>query len=412
MARRGRRAAAVAAAVLLQLFLVSAPANAEPGPPLTEPAGALGRALTCSGDLYRSRAIPVLLVHGTGASGAENWEVGYQPALLRRGHAVCTVDLPNYGFGDVQRSVEYVVAAIRSMHRRAGRRISIIGQSQGGFHPAYALRVWPDLAARVDDFVGLVGVYDRGSEAARSGCAAEGCVPSFQQFATGSALLRELSRRRLPAGPSVTAIGTLQDTTVTPQPAANELPGARSIQVQDLCPGRDQPGDEDHILMAGDAAGFALTMDALTHPGPAEVGRADRGSCAKQFFDDVDYARVGTVLPTVLTRPRTESTRFEPSLRCYMRAACKDVFQRGRMVTAATARRRGTTVRVVVRLQAPGSVRVRIARRRLALAVPPNTSRAVLTLRRVKKGSSLAVETRPTSYTAWARERTVKIRRR
>ena len=163
--------------LLLQLLLVSAPADAEPGPPLTEPAGALNRALNCSGDLYRSGRSPVLLVPGTGASGAENWEVGYQPALLRRGHAVCTVDLPNYGFGDVQRSVEYVVAAIRSMHRRAGRRIAIIGQSQGGFHPAYALRVWPDLAGRVDDFVGLVGVYDRGSQAARSGCAAGGLRP-------------------------------------------------------------------------------------------------------------------------------------------------------------------------------------------------------------------------------------------
>lgn len=397
---------------VLAALCLPATAAADPGPPLTEPAAALRSAVTCAGDLRGSARVPVLLVHGTGANSAENWDVGYKPALLRRGHSVCTVDLPNFGYGDVQRSVEYVVAAVRDVHRRAGRRISIVGQSQGGFQPVYALRVWPDLGARVDDFVGLAGVYDRGTQAAAASCAARGCIPAAHQFSAGSRLLAELVRRPLPSGPSFTAIGTLTDDTVTPQPQANALPGGRSIQIQDICPGRDIPGTQDHILMAVDAAAYALAVDALDHRGPAELGRADRGACSKVFLDDLDSARLADVGPTVLTRASTEVTRSEPTVRCFMLAACKDVFQRGRMVIAGSARRRGKAIRVVLRLQSPGLVRVRIARLRVTLQVSPITSRAVLTLRTRSKRRRIAVETRPAGYSAWARERTVTLPRR
>lgn len=396
---------------VLAALCLPATAAADPGPPLTEPAAALRDAVTCAGNPRSSARTPVLLVHGTGATSAENWDVGYKPALLRRGHAVCTVDLPNFGYGDVQRSVEYVVAAIRDVNRRAGRRISIVGQSQGGFQPVYALRVWPDLGGRVDDFVGLAGVYDRGTEDAGS-CATEGCVPAAVQLGSRSRLLTELARRPLPAGPSFTAIGTLTDDTVTPQPQANALPGGKSMQIQDLCPGRDIPGNMDHILMAGDAAAYALALDALDHRGPAEVGRADRAACAKNFFDDVDYVRLAQVAPAVLTRSRTEKTRSEPTVRCFMRAACKDIFQRGRMVTTASARRRGRTIRVVLRAQSPGLLRVRLARVRVKVRVSATTSRATLTLRTSSKRRRIAVETLPAGYTAWARERTLTVARR
>lgn len=351
-----RRTAALAVAALL---LIPTAARAAPGPALTEPAAARLKAIRCAGDLRHSPRPPVLLVHGTGVTPEENWSETYEPALLRQGHSVCTVAMPQYGWVDVQRSAEYVVTAIREMAARSGRRISIIGHSQGGFQPVFALRVWPDLAGDVDDFVGLSGAYDRG--AASIGDCSEGCSTAFWQVRPHSALLTALARRTLPSGPSYTAIGTLADAVVTPQPAANELPpgagaDARSVEIQDICPGRRMPGD-DHILMAGDAVAYALAMDALDHPGPADPARIPRDVCGRVFFDGVDYLRLPVLLPAALRTAPDDAG--EVPLRCYLLATCTDADARGRMLAGATARRTsGGAATLTLVAQAPGTVRV------------------------------------------------------
>src|SRR5678809_840402 len=55
---------------------------------------------------------------------------------------------------------------------------------------------------------------------------------------------------------------------VLPVPTA-ELAGGTAILIQDVCPGRFVNHGAEPI----DAAVFALTMDALTHPGPADPAR-------------------------------------------------------------------------------------------------------------------------------------------
>lgn len=404
--RRPARRAALAA--LLALAAAPAAASAEPGPVMTEPLPQRLAAISCLGDPATSAATPVLLVHGTGVTSQENWPSNHQPVLLRRGHAVCTVTMPGFGYVDVQRSAEYVATAIREVHRRAGgRRLSIIGQSQGAFQPVFALRIWPDLAAMVDDLVGLVGAYDRGSTAITAECARpEGCVPAFHQIATGSELLTALARRALPPGPSYTAIGTLADATVTPQPAANEQPGMTSVQIQDLCPGRRMPTGQDHILMAGDAAAFALTTDALGHPGPAVVARADRSACGKLFFDGVDLAAFALVAPAILTRSGTP-TREIPPLRCFLRPDCADLDGRGRVLTGATARRTRDRVTVTLAAQAPGEIRVQAGARRVVRRVVPGTRRLTLTVGRAV--TRLRIDARPDGYLPWVRERTLRL---
>lgn len=403
------RAAAVAAVAAALLAVGAARAAAAPGPDLTEPRDARLEALRCFGNPATSPGTPVLLIHGTGVDSEENWKVGYRPALLRRGHAVCTVDLPDYGYVDVQRSVEYVVTAIRTMSDRAGRPISILGHSQGAFQPIFALRVWPDLHRLIEDFIGLSGAYDRGSEALSGQCSeGEGCVPALQQVRRGSSFLRHLGRKRLPGGPSYTAIGTLADEVVTPQPQANELPRGREVEIQDVCPGRRMPAGYDHVLMAGDAVAFRLVLDALGHPGPADPARIDRSVCGRLFYDDVDLATFATILPTIATRTG-DPVRVEPELRCYMKAACRDPDARGRMLTAFDAQLGHRRARLRFRVQAAGELRVRAGRHavrrrfgpgpgRLRLAVPVGARRIV-------------VETRPTGFTTWAREAAVAVRR-
>jgi triacylglycerol lipase len=276
---RGLLRALVVLLAVVPLGAVPA-AQAEPGPPYTVPQAEREAALDCYGSLTSSPRVPVLLVHGTGVNSEIEWDITYRPELERLGHSVCTVDLPERGDGDVQDSVQVVAFAMREMVRRSGgRKLSVLGHSQGAFQPTYALRLYPDLARHVEDFIGLAGIYHQGSAAISEECE-QACPASFRQMGSDSRLLRELNRRPMPPGPAYTAIGTLVDGTVTPQPAVNRLERGVSVQIQDICPGRRWPVPEDHVLLVGDAVAYELVMDALQHAGPASPARIDRASCA------------------------------------------------------------------------------------------------------------------------------------
>jgi hypothetical protein len=257
-------------------------------------------------------------VHGTGVTAQENWSFGYEKVLADAGHSVCTVTLPNRAYGDVQRSVEYVVTAIRVIHRRGGRKLSIVGHSQGAFLPPYALRIWPDLRRMVDDFIGLSGIYADTVD----NCDRKSCIPAFWQADRRSQFWRALLRHPLPSGASYTAIGTLYDEVVKPQPQANQLPdvaNSTSVLIQDLCPGRRFADGYNHIYMAADAIAYALAIDALDNPGPADPARISQSTCAEQIYDGFDYAGFALIAPELLTAPKGEEVDREPPLRPYLR---------------------------------------------------------------------------------------------
>jgi hypothetical protein len=165
------------------------------------------------------------------------------------------------------------VHAVREVSRRAGRRVSLVGHSQGALLATYAPQFWPDLPAKVDDVVGLAGPY-QGTQRANESCADGTCPATSWQFRAGSNLNRAFQSGPRPAGPSFTSVATAFDELVTPAPAAARLDGARNVVVQDLCPGRPV----EHFAIVGDAVAYALALDAITHPGPADpraLRRAD-----------------------------------------------------------------------------------------------------------------------------------------
>ena len=334
-------------------------------------------ALRCGGDLARAPRTPVLLIHGTGVTAEENWAWGYAKALRDRGHGVCTIDLPQKATVDMQDSVLFTVAAIREVARRGGRRIATVGHSQGAAQAVLALRAWPSLAPLVDDVIGLSGAYDRGSDAIAQRCARR-CIAPFWQFRPGSHLLAALARRPPPPGPSFTAIGTLYDTVVTPQPQANAVPGGRSMEIQDVCPGRRFAGDLDHIHMAADAVAYALAVDALDHPGPADPRRVSPVNCALDVFPGADPVRLATLAPALARSFQGEGSApevdGEPPLRCPLLERCGS--DAPVLSSARLARRRvraGRPIALVVGAQRTGRVRLRFMRR----GAPAGTSPSV-----------------------------------
>ncbi|WP_205697022.1 triacylglycerol lipase [Conexibacter sp. SYSU D00693] len=282
--------------------------------------------LRCDSGLANGKT-PLLLVHGTNTDAGVSWSWGYARVLRNDGHGICTIDLPRRALGDVQTSLKRVEQALREVIRRArGRKVSLIGHSQGAFHAAAVLRTAPSLAKRVDDVIGLGGGYTRGSDGVAAACA-NGCEPALLQLAAGSNFTRALKRLPMPSGSRITAIGSTADATVTPQPAVNRPPSGRgtSIEIQDVCPGRKFFYGFDHISLIGDAVAFALAKDALDHRGVARAGRIDRGVCGQVLMPGADF-------PTFMRSfrefsqakaPESVVTTREPALRCPFKAGCK-----------------------------------------------------------------------------------------
>lgn len=288
----------LATAVILATLVVLPPpadATAPPGPPLSVPTSTLAAALDCSTDIETSERTPVLLIPGTVESSAEVYSWGYQRVLRQAGHPVCTIDeLPDYGLGDMQRTAEYVVHAIRTMHATSGQKVSLLGHSQGGALSAWALRFWPDLAAMVDDSITLESPY-RGVTFGELLCRGLGTCPALAwQVAPSSAMLKALRSKALPDGPSYTAIGSLTDELASGSPADWEMPGLTPLLVQSLCPGRIV----GHITSLYDNAAYAIVKDALDHPGGASLARISSSVCGQAFFDGIDWTGFSNLVIT------------------------------------------------------------------------------------------------------------------
>ncbi|HEY7487342.1 MAG TPA: hypothetical protein VH912_22995 [Streptosporangiaceae bacterium] len=264
-----------------------------PGPPLSVPAKNLAASLTCTADLADASREPVLLVPGTTLTPKVNFSWNYARVLAAAHWPFCTVRLPGHAMADVQVAGEYEVYAIRAMHRATGRKVQVVGFSQGGMLGRWALRFWPDTRAMVDDLVGL-DPSNHGTLDAYPVCTA-GCAPAFWQQQTGSRFLAALnSYQETFAGISYTQIYTPTDEVVTPNlgPAASSSLHTgdgriTNISVQRVCPVHVA----EHLTMgSSDPVGYALVRDALMHSGPADPARISPTVCAELLMPGVDPA--------------------------------------------------------------------------------------------------------------------------
>lgn len=235
---------------------------------------------------------PVLLVHGTFTNGTEQYDWTYIPLLSERGFDVCAVTYPDRGLGDMQVSAEYVVNALRRMHQQSGRKVAMIGHSQGVAVPRWALKWWKSARDAVSDFVMQAGpnhgtiIADPTSVLALLGIPLSGGAfpkplpEAFHQFPPYSQFIAATNDGdETPGDISYTALYTTFDELVEPSapvPTAavdfgRNNPKVTNLLLQDLCPGRLV----DHVSIGTtDRLSFELALDAISHPGPLDVERA------------------------------------------------------------------------------------------------------------------------------------------
>src|SRR5262249_42523577 len=136
---------------------VAAPAGAI-GPELTSDPASRDRAVRCPA-AFSGAHEPVLFVHGTAGRPEDHWALGYQRILPDLGFDVCRVRLPELALGDIQVAAEYVVHAVRAIAAKSGKKVDVVGYSQGGLEPRWAIKYWPDVRAAVDDLVTLASPH-------------------------------------------------------------------------------------------------------------------------------------------------------------------------------------------------------------------------------------------------------------
>jgi triacylglycerol lipase len=264
---------------LLVLSLCAAPAAAS-GPALSVPQSQLAAALSCPASFPHTSHEPVLLVHGTGVTAEQSWGWNYGKVLPTLGYDVCTVDLPSKSLGDIQISSEYVVYAIRKIASRSGRKVDVIGHSQGTIQPRWALRWWPDIRTRVDDYISLAGPH-HGVVTLDYGCSTGWCnAPAWQLRQRARFIAALNASTETPGRPSYTSIYSEDDATIQPVESA-ELAGATNILIQSICPGHYV----DHASLLADAVVYKLVLNALSNRGPARPSAVPPATCSQGYFE-------------------------------------------------------------------------------------------------------------------------------
>ncbi|MET3961511.1 hypothetical protein ABIE44_001445 [Marmoricola sp. OAE513] len=351
MGRTARKLAALTVLLGTLVVATGVPAGAtgpdyapldRPGPALSVPRADLAAALSCHGDLRGSALQPVLLVPATSVTPEQNYSWNWEPAFAAQKRPWCTVTMPFQTLGDIQTVGEYLVFAIREVHRQAGRKIAVMGHSQGGMSMRWALRFWPDTRPMVDDVIGMAG--DNHGTTLLDPVCVEGfttCTPQGWQQRSTSAFIEALnSRSETFAGISYTEIYSRTDEVVLPSTGAKPSsaltgPGRiTNVATQSIC----ALDVYEHLTVGTvDPVTYALATDALNHDGPAQASRISRSVCLQPFMPGVNPLDLANnlrtlsivgALPHLLLVPApfinlagAPQLGKEPALRCYVLAA-------------------------------------------------------------------------------------------
>jgi hypothetical protein len=297
----------------------------QPGPALSVPEVVLAQSVQCTANATAADREVALFVPGTTVTPREDFGWNWFPALSRLGWPYCSVTLPNHAMTDTQVSAEYVVYAIRHVHRISGRRVDVLGHSQGGTEPRFALRFWPDLRPMVHHYIAFAAT-NHGSVAVNVMCATT-CAESLWQQTYHSRYTEAMnSYQETFPGISYTDIYTRADQFVQPNlddTGTTSLHGGggsvTNVALQDVCPANLG----EHIAVGTyDPVAYAIAMDALTHDGPAVPARVSHAVCRDAFMPGVDPAQfpgayadaLSTIGGALLTHPRVAA---EPPLKSY-----------------------------------------------------------------------------------------------
>ena len=264
--------AAVLAAVLVGAATSAARADTILPPLPTAPEGDLPGVNDWTCAPTAARPTPVVLVHGTFGDRRHLLEQ-LSRTIRDAGFCVFSLDYGNRATDDVIASAHQLADFVDRVRAATGAaKVSLVGHSQGGMMPRYYIKYLGG-AAYVDDLVGIAP-SNHGTKLLPAMNPLAPLVPgavcvACNQQAWGSAFLRDLNAGdETPGDVSYTQITSRFDEVVVPHTSGYLTPGERTtnVTIQSKCP----LSISEHVLIPMDRATIGITLDALTHDGPAD----------------------------------------------------------------------------------------------------------------------------------------------
>lgn len=239
----------------------------------------------------------------------------------------------------MQTSGEMTADAILQVAHATGRKVDVLGHSQGAILPRWAVRWIPEARDVVDDMVLLAGPHhgtkltSMYGKVPSAGCQSFVCTESMWQFDPGSNFIGALNRDvETDDAHDVTNIYTLFDELVrhdmgSTNPRAEveaaavladdgEQGDVVNILIQDLCPGRPV----EHAGLFIDHVMARLAIDAFTRNGPADTSIIGPQDCARGPFHGFDLLVAAPIGPSEVVAQRGfnhQPVAGEPATRPY-----------------------------------------------------------------------------------------------
>ncbi|KAK0534886.1 hypothetical protein OC834_001733 [Tilletia horrida] len=294
-----------------QAATVPIPAPPTSDPALVTPQATLDANIQCPGlsGGYAAAKNPILLVPGTGNTGSESFDSNYVILTRNLGYQPCYISPPPFMLNDSQINAEYVVNAVSRLNAASGKKIPVLGWSQGNLIIQWALTFFPSTVGKVDRFVSFAGDFRGTVLAYLLDAQPLGIAPSIWQQSTLSAYLTALRNAGgLTAKVPTTSIYSVTDEIVQPQiggPAieSSYLFGslATNVKVQDYCPLLLV----EHSQELFNAFTYAVAKAALQSPtGKAEAGSFTSASCSLGFPPGLGLGDQ-LVAPTIIVQAAT-----------------------------------------------------------------------------------------------------------
>lgn len=288
--RLGWSLAGAAAVAMLGLFLLAGGARAGVVDPPVLPQFAdeglppVGANIACTPT--EDHPYPVVLVHGTFETMAQNWQ-GFTTELKLRNYCVYALnyggkndaDPVQNGLGPIQDSAKDLDGFVDKVLEVTGaEKVQVVGHSQGGMMPRQWIKFLGG-APLVEDLVGFAP-SNYGTELGRNkfqdrlGGGNAAC-PACDQQQAGSKFLKKLNEGDdTPGAGSFTQIATENDEIIIPFTRCFLKGKEQTLNVvlQDYEPYSNFVVTHQNIYQ--DPYAKALAFDALDNPGPANPQRA------------------------------------------------------------------------------------------------------------------------------------------